>query len=250
MSHGLESPGDEARDPDLEPTLFRSEQERDTRLASEGRRALRRLDRRAVRSGRLSPLAYPLTISHEKRFIWYRVAKAATRTVLYHLEEHAVPLDVRHVMRMRYPTDAFADYASFTVVRHPLTRFVSAWRNKVVESNYYKFDERTLVQMQDLASFTSWVGEQDLADLESTDQHLVLESRLVDLTQVDMVGRVERFDVDFPRICRFIGVPPPAAEPRRLNASEGRQPEVSDAVASRVAQLYRRDFEIFGYDQL
>ena len=90
----------------------------------------------------LSPLAYNLTISHSHRFVWYRVAKVATRTIRHHCETHGVSLDVDHAMRVRYPLATYADYFTFAFVRDPLDRFVSAWQDKVVDHNYYDFDAR------------------------------------------------------------------------------------------------------------
>ena len=235
------------RQVEIDPTIFRSREDRTSRLVPEARELVQTLNRRAVRSGRLSPLPYNLTISHEKKFVYFEVAKAATRTVTYHFAAQDFTLDVRGALRVRYPTAAFTDYRSFTIVRQPQDRFVSAWRNKVVDANYYKFDDATHAQMQDLASFVGWAADHDLADLETTDQHLVLQSRLVDLNHVQMIGRVESFDEDFPRICRAIGVDPPPDRPRRLNASDGPPPELSRTVSDRIVELYRRDFEVFGY---
>ncbi len=65
--------------------------------------------------------------------MWFRVAKVGTRTILGHFDRHDVALDVNHAMRLRYPVELFEDYFKFAFVRHPLGRFVSAWRNKVVE---------------------------------------------------------------------------------------------------------------------
>lgn len=231
----------------IDPTTFRSRGDRPSRLAPQAQRLVRSLESSAVASGRLSPLPHNLTISHEKRFVYFEVAKAASRTVLYHLASERVPLDVRSALRVHYPTAAFADYRSFTVVRHPQDRFVSAWRDKVVGANYFGFDDARLAQMQDVASFVAWAAERDLASLAATDQHLVLQSRLVDLNHVDLVGRVETFDDDFSRICRAIDVRPPVPGPRRLNASDGPPPELPPRVAERIAELYRRDFEVLGY---
>lgn len=233
---------------DLDPALWRTQDERRSRLVPQGQAALKRLDARAVRSGRLSPQPYNLTISHRHRFVWFQVAKAATRTVLYHLNERGVALEVWGALRVRYPTELFADYTSFAVVRHPQTRLVSAWRDKVVNQNYFDFSEREHRQMQDLASFVAWVADQPLRDVGSVDQHIALQTRLVDLNEVDLLGRVETLDVDLPRICRAIGVPSPDETTRRLNVSAGPPPDVAPAVLARVADVYRRDFEILGYE--
>ena len=64
--------------------------------------------------------SYNLTVSHSHRFVWYRVAKVATRTIRHHCETHGVSLDVDHAMRVRYPLASFADYFTFAFVRYPL----------------------------------------------------------------------------------------------------------------------------------
>ena len=225
--------------------LLRTETGR-PRLTPESQQVMRTLSRLSARSGRLSPLGYNLAINHEHRFVWYRVAKVATRTVLSYLEEHQVPLDVR-TRRMRYPTVLFEDYTKFAFVRNPMDRFVSAWKDKVVAANYFGFDSEAHARMQSVEAFAAWTAAHDLSDLAEADQHLALQSRLVDLTQVDHLGRLETFDEDFARIMAAIGLPgTPLA---RLNASNrssgGAAP--SDELRAIVGGIYRRDFEILGY---
>jgi hypothetical protein len=233
---------------DLSAALFHTDPDRRTALSPQTRQTVRQLGRRSARSGRLSPLGYNLTISHDHRFLWFRVAKAGTRTVLGHLADHDVPLDVHHAMRLRYPTTVFEDYFKFAFVRHPRTRFVSAWRNKVVQNNYFGFDDATLPQMQQIEGFARWAAEQDLSDLATADHHLALQTRLVDLTQIDYLGRLETFDDDFAAICERIGVPATRAEVRnRTGRGDGADEPMSEELRSLVAEIYRRDFQVFGY---
>ncbi|WP_323792534.1 sulfotransferase family protein [Nocardioides sp.] len=231
---------------DFDPTLLSSSPDERLKLTEPGRKALRRLDKISARSGRLSTRAYNLTISHEHRLIWFRVAKVGTRTVLDHLERSGVTLDVKHAMRLRYPVEAFDDYFKFAFVRHPLDRFVSAWRDKVVDHNYWGFEPDQLARMQRLEAFAEWVATRDLTDLTTCDQHLALQVRAIDLTQVDHVGRMETFADDFAVVCRRLGLPEVA--PERRNASTAVPPdEVTDEVRERVAELYRLDFQVLGY---
>lgn len=230
----------------FDPTVLRSAPGERLKLAPPGRKALRRLDRAGVRSGRLSSRAYNLTISHEHRFVWFRVAKVGTRTVLGHLERSGVTLDVSHAMRMRYPTEAFADYYAFAFVRHPLDRFISAWRDKVVDHNYWGFEPDQLERLQQLEAFAEWVANRDLTDLTTCDQHLTPQVRAIDLTQVDHLGRMESFDDDFAVVCRRLGLPEAEVELRN-SSSRGGSEEVSDEVRERVAELYRLDFQVLGY---
>lgn len=229
-----------------DPTLFRSASDHPLRLSDPARDELQRLKQRSRRSGRLSPRAYNLTISHEHRLVWFRVAKVGTRAILAHLERAGVTLDVGHAMQIRYPVVAFEDYYKFAFVRHPLDRLVSAWSDKVVAHNYFGFDPDVLARMQRLEAFVEWVGTNDLTDLTTCDQHLALQTRAIDLTQVDHLGRMESFTADFAVVCRRLGLP--EREVERRNATGGVPPtQVSDEVRERVAELYRLDFQVLGY---
>lgn len=228
--------------------LFRTREDDRFKLTPEARDALRDLCQSAQSAGWVSPLPYNLTVSHSHRFVWFRVAKVATRTIRGHLSDHGVPLDMDHAMRVRYPTALFADYFKFGFVRDPLERFVSAWSDKVVNLNYYRFDEATHARMQRIEEFAAWVAGHDLAAVPGTDQHLALQSRLIDLSQVHFVGRLEHFDRDFAQVCERIGAPTVPAVAQNQSAPRGiPRPEVSAELRDLVRTLYRRDYQIFGY---
>ena len=151
-------------------------------------------------------------------------------------------------MRIRYPTAMFADYFKFGFVRDPLARFVSAWQDKVVNANYYRFEDQDHARMQRVEEFALWTAEHDLAAVPGTDQHLALQSRLIDLSQVDFVGRLETFAADFAEVCERVGAPAGPAEARNQTASGGASgPQVSEELRSLVATMYRRDYQVFGY---
>lgn len=242
------SPRDRLAEEGITPQVFRSQPGKRYKLTGETRRALRGLTRRSARSGRLSPLEYNLTISHGHRFIWFRVAKVATRTILNHFATHDVALDVDHAMRLRYPTALFDDYFKFAFVRHPLDRFISAWNDKVVDSNHFGFDPQTLARMQTVEEFARWTAQLDLSRLPETNHHLALQSRLVDLSQIDYLGRLETFDQDFALICSHVGVPAQRAVARNQSrpGAAGRD-AASEELRSMVAEMYRRDYQVFGY---
>lgn len=231
----------------LAPELFRTRPDNRYKLTAESQELLRDLSRRSNRAGWVSPLSYNLTISHEHRFVWFRVAKVATRTIRHHLTAHGVTLDVDHAMRIRYPVRAFDDYFTFAFVRDPLERFVSAWQDKVVNMNYFKFDGATHARMQRIEEFARWTAEQDLGAVPGTDQHLALQTRLIDLNRVDFLGRLESFDRDFAQVCERIGAPAVPTRPQNQTAPGGRRLDVSDELRELVARMYRRDHQILGY---
>jgi hypothetical protein len=233
--------------PEISADVLRTQPDHRTRLTPEARQALRRLARPAERSGELSPLSYNLTISHEHRFVWFRVAKVATRTLLGWFEDHGVTLDVHHAYAIRYPTALLADYVKFGFVRHPLPRFVSTWQDKVVNANYFGIDEPTLARLRERPEeFAAWAARQDLLE---GDQHLALQSRLVDLSQVDVLGRLESFDADFAAVCERIGLPAvPATARNRTATAQTPGMLASEELRAAVAELYRRDYQVLGYD--
>lgn len=228
-------------------TLFRTRAENRRRLEPAVDAAMRPLVNRSRDAGWVTPLTYNTTISHSHRFVWFRVAKVATRTIRHHLVEHGVTLDADHAMRIRFPWASFEDYFTFAFVRDPLERFVSAWRDKVVDHNYYRFDEATHIRMQDVEEFARWVGTHDLTQLPEADQHIALQSRLIDLNRVDFLGRIEDFDTDFAQVCTRLGIAASPAAPRNQTAPRGHRTDVSDDLRAMVHTLYARDYQIFGY---
>lgn len=227
--------------------VFRTRTDDRWLLTDEARTAIRPLVRRSRRAGWVTPLSYNVSISHSHKFLWYRVAKVASRTVRGHFIKNGVELDVDHAMRIHYPWETFADYYTFAFVRDPLERFVSAWRSKVVKVNYFGFDEATLARMQRVEEFAQWAAGHDLGKLPAADQHIALQSRLIDLNRVDFVGRLENFDADFAEVCRHIGTAAAPASPLNQTASSGSTTEVSAELRELVETMYRRDYQIFGY---
>ncbi len=217
-------------------------------LTPESRQALQELRRHRRLSGSLSSRAYNLTISHARRFVWYRNAKVGTRSLLGYFEDSEIDPAMMVLSHAVYPVAAFDGYFKFGFVRHPLERFLSAWRDKVVRSNHFRFGPEERERMGRPEAFADWVAGQDVDDLRVTDRHVVAQSRLLDLGHLDFLGRMETFDRDFAEVCERIGTPARVVE--RRNATEAPDPDaepVPSGLRSVVEQVYRRDYQIFGY---
>jgi hypothetical protein len=179
--------------------------------------------------------------------VWFRNAKVGTRTIQAHLDEH-YPDGLMVLSEVPYPTAAFAAYFKFGFVRHPLDRFISAWQNKVCDTNHFRFSAAERERMQTIERFAAWVAAQDVDDLATTDRHIVRQARLIDLTQVDFVGRMETFGADFGDVCERIGLQ--WSEPERRNRSEPSgitRDSASEELRSIVEEAYRLDYQVFGY---
>ena len=188
---------------------------------------------------------YNMTICHLKKFIWFRVAKVGTRTILNHLKENEVPLDVEHGNWLHYPEISFDSYFKFGFVRNPWDRLISCWHNKVVKENYFRFENYTHEKMKTFENFVNFVSD---LNIDKCDRHLRSQSALIDLNMVDYLGRMETFDVDANYIFQKLGLPEKQIA-RKNVTSDKKSYEIyyDEHLAKKVALIYQKDIQIFGY---
>jgi hypothetical protein len=188
---------------------------------------------------------YNITVCHEKRFVWFRVAKVGTRTIYDLLSKANVNLDAEHPYDIFYPVRAYQDYFKFAFVRNPWDRLVSCWLNKVVDSNHFGFSGPQLTKMSEFSNFVDFVSG---LNSENCDPHLRLQCRLIDLNQIDFLGRLESIDKDLFEVFRILSIP--LMDIERRNVSSDRNPYwyyYDNELIEKVYQIYCRDIQIFGY---
>ena len=189
---------------------------------------------------------YNITVCHEKRFVWFRVAKAGTRTIYDLLAKSHVSLDAKHPYGIFYPVRAYQNYFKFAFVRNPWDRLVSCWRNKVVDNNHFDFSTPELTKMREFSNFVDFVSG---LNTENCDPHLRLQCRLIDLNQIDYLGRLESMDKDLFEVFRILDIP--LMDIERRNVSSDRNPYwyyYDNELVEKVYKIYCRDIQIFGYD--
>lgn len=195
-----------------------------------------------------------ITISHSHRFIWYRVAKVATRSTLQGLRDQGVVFEAEHPMAVCYPLNTYDSYFKFAFVRNPWSRVVSCWKNKIVDRHLAPPDGvvrwRGLpdAQLQQLESFSGFVSYVESLSIDTCDIHLRSQSKLIDLNHIDFLGRYENMEQDMEEVFVSLGLPARALP--KINQSTGGETyrDHYDAdLIERVARIYRRDIQIFGY---
>ncbi|MEQ8717540.1 MAG: sulfotransferase family 2 domain-containing protein [Acidimicrobiales bacterium] len=203
-------------------------------------RTLTRPGRYLQRALRLTPLRpYDVTISHSSSFIWYRVPKVASRALLQAFDDHSITCEARHPAHVRLPLRLFDSYFAWAIVRHPVDRLESCWRNKVRDRNFYALPPSS-------RSPEGFLEHLETLDLRNAEPHVRLQSRSIDLTRIDFLGRMENLASDLGQVFAHLDVE--FSDVPVKNATEKRDNAWSAALRQRAAVLYALDMEIFGYE--
>ena len=175
-------------------------------------------------------MKYNITQSDAQRYVWFRVAKCATRSTLFYLEEHTEPNTNGYNVTYQETWD---NYFKFTIVRNPYSRLVSAWKNK-------------FGHFQDFGDFVhQMVATSDLTKDDNI--HIRLQIRLVPLDKLDFIGRVETFEQDFNHVLGNIGIPQQELPHKNKTKHKHYTEYYDDETRSVVAEKYAKDIEHFGY---
>ena len=188
---------------------------------------------------------YDLTISHQHRFIWFRVPKNGTRTLLTSMDSNGVALDVQEAHMIRYPLRAYRDYYKFAVVRNPWDRLVSCWHNKVLRKNAFGLPEDLHRRLHDFPAFVDHVAQKDI---ERCDTHIASQSSLIDLDEVDYLIRMESYEEGVAHVFRTIGIDP--FDIRSTNRTSTRKHYAeyyTDETRDKVGRIYETDIRNFNH---
>ena len=205
-----------------------------------------------------------MIISHQHRFVFAAIPKTGTHSVRQALREHLSDDDLEQVglfVNKRFPfeelaaikhghislqqirpflgDDAFGAYFKFAFVRNPFDRFISycafmtradgAFLKNPQQVMRYILHEARPVQHVLFQPQHSFVTDADGTLL------------------ADHVGRVEDMQGSFDAICERLNLPGATLEQVNSSRRGSYRDYYDDALIDDVAQLYRRDLELFGY---
>lgn len=224
-------------------------------------------------------------LSLTDRYLYFPIAKAGCSTIITLLRkiENAPPLiyqgsETRREMfiheRINVPLLSLADLDSKTqeevltsrdflrmiVVRNPYSRLVSAWRSKVLTCEgqravgIYAAVKGHPPEMsparKSLISFPEFVEFVKHEDLRTCDSHWRLQTDHVFLKAIDfnLVGKTEKMSEALDRFHAHVGIPAKQSSQVVNESILVGTVEYSPGLVEDIFNLYREDFEAFGYD--
>lgn len=155
-------------------------------------------------------------------------------------------------IRKRLGKDVYESYFKFAFIRNPYDRAVSIYhvRKKLlprVKMSFRDFVLKRITQKDrpGLTHFFRSKGEKALEDQFQSQYEFIFDENGGSL--VDLVVRYESLQSDFKKICDRFAL---KAELPAMNTSKhGKYREYYDADTQRaVADIYRKDIEMFGYE--
>lgn len=188
-------------------------------------------------------LTYNISYSAEHKFIWYRTAKCGTRSILKIFENNKNIVSEDNIKLKLH----WEQYFKFAIVRNPWDRLLSAWKDKVQKqwtilpdapyrlNAYKKYKDK---------SFSYFVKNVD----PSIDRHTMCLSNLIDLKNINYIGRFENLQQDFNIVCDKIGIPQQQLPHVNKTKHKHYTEYYDDESRQIVAEKYARDIEYFNYE--
>jgi len=186
---------------------------------------------------------YFLSYSYTYKALWFRTYKVASRSINQHFIDNSKKDQYIYSSKVGYLPHMFKNYFKFAFVRNPMDKFISAWKQKVLMTNSFRFANDVHEKMKDLNYFLDWV---ESLDINNCDEHLQSQNSMIDLSNIDFVGRFESFEADFNHVAQQINLPKKTN--LHSNKSLDLGVELSADNERRIRKLYEKDFELFYKD--
>lgn len=186
-----------------------------------------------------TPEQYNITASHANKFVWFRVAKVGTRTILSILEKK-FPLSINGYL-VPYNSKEFEGFFKFAFVRNPWSRVVSCYCNKILTKCHPAFAE---CFDKDFDYFVDYI---DRSDITVGDPHIKLQVKLFPIKELDFIGRLETFSEDLKYVLTMLNIGDVPEEHKNASQHEHYSRYYNEKTKNIIAKKYKADIKAFGY---
>ena len=188
---------------------------------------------------------YNLTICDDPKFIWFRNAKVGTRSIFSALDDADVQLTADHALACYYSPQKYKDYFKFAFVRNPWDRFVSGWYDKIYKNNAFNLSASARAELKQFENFVSYYSKMNI---KTCNTHFRSQCALIDLNEVDYIGKFENFNEDLKEIFSNIGLPISQVPHKHKSSKKSSyQSYYTEETKQIIAELYQKDIQLFGY---
>lgn len=181
---------------------------------------------------------YDAFTSKKKKFIYFRIFKAASGTLTHFFRDQVADLKQSHPSKISQGTK---DYFKFAFVRNPWDRIVSCYFHKVVTKADPSF-ARCFDKSFDF--FVDYIASKDLT---TANRHLRLQTRLIPYQHCDFIGKIDNFAEDLQYISDHLGLEMIAITPRHKTEHDHYSAYYTPRTRKIIARKYREDIEVFGF---
>ena len=185
-----------------------------------------------------------LVFSFQKHnVLYFRVPKVASTSLLITFRKVD---EVRKVEDYEnYPT--YESYFKFAFVRNPFDRLVSCFKHVIQKGSLQGIQGHP--QLHRYMTFEQFVDVILKIKVPKMDIHFRPQHAFIPETP-DFLGKFENLQEDYPKVCKLIGIKNPA-ELMHTNSTDNKNFKdiYTPDIVRKVAKIYRKDFEQFGYSE-
>jgi len=168
---------------------------------------------------------WPVVYNHTFRLKYIKNAKCACRAIILAMTEHN-----------GISTQNHGDYFTFSFVRHPLSRLVSSYKDKILTGKLQGPNVSTEMTIDDCVSC--------LLSGDIRDEHFCPQSEILRLDELDFCGTLENIEEDW-RVLMDKGLPPLGIWGHHKSGSAPWQEVLSKETEARAREYYAADFELW-----
>lgn len=145
----------------------------------------------------------------------------------------------------------YQNYFSFAYIRNPYSRLISAY-TFLKKGGLTKWDQAWAIEnLSDYDCFADFVSDWLSSENVRKHKHFIPQHYWIcenEIPQVSYIGRFERIQEDFNSICAGIGIETTLSHENNTQRERNIIKFYDKKSKDKVARIYKKDFDIFGYD--
>ena len=188
-------------------------------------------------------------INHRYNFLYIRVAKTASTSILSkipetHLIENSWEHDINHIPLWFYKNNILTDsnynkYFKFAFVRNPFDRAVSIWKYYNAWVNKHSKEKVNLTFKETICAENEKINQKKFKSKYGS-QFLFTQG-------CDFIGKYENIQEDFNTVCDKIGIPQQQLPQKNKTTHKHYSEYYDDETKQIVSEIYAKDIEYFQY---